>query len=42
MKAALELGRWPFLAPLGYLHAPRGIGKSLAPPERAPIFRRPT
>ena len=41
MKAALEFGRWPFLAPLGYLNAPRGIGKSLVPdPERAPIFRR--
>jgi DNA invertase Pin-like site-specific DNA recombinase len=41
MKAALELGRWPFLAPLGYLNAPRGIGKSLVPdPERAPIVCR--
>ena len=41
MKAALELGRWPFLAPLGYLNAPRGIGKSLVPdPERAPIVWR--
>jgi DNA invertase Pin-like site-specific DNA recombinase len=37
MKAALELGRWVFLAPLGYLNAPRAIGKSLMPdPERAP------
>src|SRR4029077_5995000 len=36
MKAALELGRWVFLAPLGYLNAPRAIGKSLIPdPERA-------
>jgi hypothetical protein len=41
MKAALELGRWPFLAPLGYLNAPRGIGKSLVPDsERAPIVWR--
>ncbi len=36
MKAALKLGRWTFLAPLGYLNAPRAIGKSLMPdPERA-------
>ena len=37
MKAALELGRWVFLAPIGYLNAPRAMGKSLMPdPERAP------
>jgi hypothetical protein len=29
MKAALELGRWVFLAPIGYLNAPRAMGKSL-------------
>ena len=29
MKAALELGRWTFLAPIGYLNAPRTMGKSL-------------
>ena len=29
MKAALELGHWTFLAPLGYLNAPRSTGKSL-------------
>ena len=30
-----------FLAPIGYLNAPRSIGKSLMPdPERAPIVRR--
>jgi hypothetical protein len=29
MKAALELGRWTFLAPIGYLNAPRAMGKSL-------------
>ena len=41
MKAALELGRWTFLAPLGYLNAPRSTGRSLVPdPERAPFVRR--
>jgi DNA invertase Pin-like site-specific DNA recombinase len=41
MRAALELGRWTFLAPLGYLNAPRAMGKSLIPdPERAPLVRR--
>ena len=41
MKAALELGRWTFLAPLGYLNAHRSIGRSLIPdPERAPLVRR--
>ena len=41
MKAALELGRWTFLAPLGYLNAPRSVGKSLIPdPARAPLVRR--
>src|SRR5262249_14052729 len=41
MKAALELGRWTFLAPLGYLNAARSTGKSLIPdPERASLVRR--
>lgn len=41
MRAALELGRWTFLAPLGYLNAPRVMGKSLIhDPERAPLVRR--
>ncbi len=41
MRAALELGRWTFLAPLGYLNAPRVMGYSLMPdPERGPIVRR--
>jgi DNA invertase Pin-like site-specific DNA recombinase len=41
MKAALEFGRWVFLAPIGYLNAPRSMGKSLmADPERAPLVRR--
>ena len=41
MKAALEPGRWVFLAPIGYLNASRAIGKSLMPdPERAPLVRR--
>ena len=38
MRAALELGRWTFLAPIGYLNAPRAMGRSSIPdPERAPI-----
>jgi site-specific DNA recombinase len=41
MRAALELGRWTFLAPLGYLNAPRWSVKSLMPdPERAPLVQR--
>ena len=41
MRAALDLGRWTFLAPLGYINAPRALGKSLMPdPERAPIVHR--
>ena len=41
MRAALELGRWTFLGPLGYINAPKALGKSLMPdPERAPIVRR--
>jgi DNA invertase Pin-like site-specific DNA recombinase len=41
MKTALELGRWVFLAPIGFLNAPRATGKSLAhDPERAPLVRR--
>src|SRR3954470_13374346 len=41
MKAALELGRWTFLAPLGYLNAHRSTGRSLIPdPQRAPLVRR--
>src|SRR5437868_1756088 len=41
MKAALELGRWTFLAPLGYLNAHRSTGRSLIlDPERAPLVRR--
>lgn len=28
MRAALDLGRWTFLAPLGYLNAPRAMGQS--------------
>lgn len=40
MRAALELGRWTFPAPLGYLNAPKWSGKSLVPdPERAPLVR---
>jgi hypothetical protein len=41
MKAALELGRWVFLAPIGFLNASRATGKSLThDPERAPLVRR--
>ena len=41
MRAALELGRWTFLAPIGYLNTPRATGKSLmADPKRAPLVRR--
>jgi hypothetical protein len=36
-----KLGRWTFLAPIGYLNAPRAMGKSLMPDrERAPLVRR--
>jgi DNA invertase Pin-like site-specific DNA recombinase len=38
MRAALELGRWTFLAPIGYLNAPRWSGKSIVEDaERAPF-----
>jgi site-specific DNA recombinase len=41
IRAALELGRWTFLAPVGYLNAPRWSGKSLVEdPERATFVRR--
>jgi site-specific DNA recombinase len=41
LRDALELGRWVFLAPIGYLNAPRATGKSLvADPGRAPLVRR--
>lgn len=41
MRAALELGRWTFVAPLGYLTAPKWTGKSLIhDPERGPLVQR--
>jgi DNA invertase Pin-like site-specific DNA recombinase len=41
MRAALERGRWTFLAPLGYMNAPRSMGRSLMfDPERAPLVRQ--
>jgi site-specific DNA recombinase len=41
MQSALAFGRWTFLAPIGYLNAPRQFGASLIPdPERAPLVRR--
>ena len=40
MRAALELGRWTFPAPLGYLNAQKWSGKSLVPDhERASLVR---
>jgi DNA invertase Pin-like site-specific DNA recombinase len=39
MKAALEFGRWVFLAPIGYLNAPRAMGKSLMAEPRAGTAR---
>ena len=36
-----QRGRWTFLAPLGYMNAPRAMRQSLMPdPERAAIVRR--
>jgi hypothetical protein len=41
MRAALELGRWTFPAPLGYLNAPKWSGKSLVhDPDRAELVKR--
>jgi site-specific DNA recombinase len=41
MRAALELGRWTFPAPLGYLNAPKWSGKSLLhDPERAALVKQ--
>ena len=41
MKAALELGRWTFPAPLGYLNAPKWSNTSLVhDPERSPLVRQ--
>jgi DNA invertase Pin-like site-specific DNA recombinase len=41
MRAALELGRWTFPAPLGYLNAPNWSSASLVhDPERGPLVRR--
>jgi site-specific DNA recombinase len=38
MKAALELGRWTFPAPLGYLSAPKWSSASLVhDPTRGPL-----
>jgi hypothetical protein len=40
MKAALELGRWVFLAPIGYLNAPTRDGQEpVHDPERAPLIQ---
>jgi site-specific DNA recombinase len=41
MRAALELGRWTFPEPLGYLNAPKWSGKSLVhDPDRAELVKR--
>ena len=41
IRAALELGRWTFRAPLGYLNAPKWSDKMLVPdPGRAPLVKR--
>ena len=41
MRAALELGRWTFVAPLGYVTAPKWSGKSLEhDPDRGPLVKR--
>jgi DNA invertase Pin-like site-specific DNA recombinase len=41
MRAALELGRWTFPAPLGYLNAAKWSSASLVhDPERGPLVRR--
>ena len=41
MRAALELGRWTFRAPLGYLNAPKWSSASLVhDPERAPLVKQ--
>lgn len=39
MKAALDLGRWPFKPPLGYLVAPEGDGRIVPDPVAAPLIR---
>lgn len=41
IRAALELGRWTFRAPLGYLNAPKWSDTTLIPDlERAPLVKR--
>jgi DNA invertase Pin-like site-specific DNA recombinase len=41
MRAALELGRWTFPAPLGYLNAPKWSKMSLIhDPQRGPLVKR--
>jgi len=40
MQAALELGRWPFKAPIGYLNGGQGSKGILVPdPERGPLVK---
>src|SRR5262249_33174231 len=40
MRAALELGRWPFQPPLGYLRTPLQKGVLALDPVRAPLIRQ--
>ncbi len=42
MKAAMERGRWPYSAPLGYLNnkAPKGQSNIIPDPERAPLIKK--
>jgi site-specific DNA recombinase len=41
LKASIARGRWPFLAPLGYLNARvAGVPTLLHDPERAPLIKR--
>ena len=40
-RAAVEAGRWPWAAPLGYLNVDNKQGANIAPdPQRAPLIRR--
>ena len=39
MRAAIELGRWTFKAPLGYEKGPNGSGQLAPDPVRAPLVR---
>ncbi|MGI6240464.1 MAG: recombinase family protein [Candidatus Omnitrophota bacterium] len=42
MKAAMEKGRWPYIAPLGYVNenGPKGQSNIKPDPERAPLIQK--